>query len=313
MEGQSADTTSPQQQQQQQIIMQLAGQNGQQQVLQTVNGQQLVLQSVGGVGGQIQLAGTSGLQIIPVQNIQQAAAAAGGAQQLLSLPSSQLVQSQDGQTLLFQPVQLDGTATAQAAQATPTAQIQSLASAAASGGQQVIMLMPGGGGAAGTASSAAATATPLMAGAAGSQLQRVPLPTAEVLEEEPLYVNAKQYHRILKRRQARARLEADGRVPKERRKYLHESRHRHALNRMRGEGGRFGAVDGEPPQAVVASAPPPARHIANGKMVVTAAGAGTHVKLQSRPPVTLQQQGVGGASVVTANGAAFKFQMSASQ
>lgn len=47
-------------------------------------------------------------------------------------------------------------------------------------------------------------------------IQRIPLPGAEMLEEEPLYVNAKQYHRILKRRQARAKLEAEGKIPKER-------------------------------------------------------------------------------------------------
>ena len=38
----------------------------------------------------------------------------------------------------------------------------------------------------------------------------------EAGEEEPLYVNAKQYQRILKRRQQRARLEQEGRIPKHR-------------------------------------------------------------------------------------------------
>ena len=37
------------------------------------------------------------------------------------------------------------------------------------------------------------------------------------MDDQPLYVNAKQYHRILKRRQQRAKLEQSGKIPKERR------------------------------------------------------------------------------------------------
>lgn len=52
-------------------------------------------------------------------------------------------------------------------------------------------------------------------------------------------VNSKQAFRILKRREARTRFERQYKSAKERRMYLHKSRHEHACGRVRDSSGRF--------------------------------------------------------------------------
>jgi nuclear transcription factor Y, alpha len=88
-----------------------------------------------------------------------------------------------------------------------------------------------------------AVAPPSMPPAQAMQHPQSPEMTAGA-EESPLYVNAKQFHRILKRRVARQRLEEALRLTSKGRKpYLHESRHNHAMRRPRGPGGRFLTAD----------------------------------------------------------------------